>query len=183
MTQHVLLTMVAPPLLLLGRPWPRMLKPFASSVRRPVARAMLVGSTLEPCGRSAAGSPRPCRRSSRSRSCCSAWHLPALYDLTLRYGFVHDAEHLLFFTTALLLWAHLIPGAAGRPQLSDGQRAAYGTAGLLVSWVLAVVLGLRARRLSTPRTRRLRVVPAGSPRSRTSRSPRESCGSPPRCRS
>ena len=30
MTQHVLLTMLAPPLLLLGRPWPRLVKPTRS---------------------------------------------------------------------------------------------------------------------------------------------------------
>ena len=77
MTQHVLLTMVAPPLLLLGRPWPRMLKPFAPSVRRPVARAVLVGTDPR-----AAAQRRPlaragrCRRSSRSRSCCSAGTCP-----------------------------------------------------------------------------------------------------------
>ena len=70
------------------------------------------------------------------------WHLPALYDLTLRSVFVHDLEHLLFFSTALLLWVHLVPAATARPKLSDGQRVAYGTGALLVSWVLAVVLGL-----------------------------------------
>ena len=64
MTQHVLLTMVAPPLLLLGRPWPRMLKPFAPSVRRPVARAVLVGPTLGPLRRIGRwlARPLPCVR-------------------------------------------------------------------------------------------------------------------------
>ena len=68
------------------------------------------------------------------------WHVPALYDLTLRNGLVHDLEHALFFLTASVLWVHLVPGATGRPQLSDGQRVAYGTAALLVGWVLALVL-------------------------------------------
>ena len=142
MTQHVLLTMVAPPLLLLGRPWPRMLKPLAPSVRRPVARAVLVGPTLGPLrriGRSLA-SPRPSFVA--FSVVLLGWHLPALYDLTLRNVFVHDLEHVLFFSTALLLWVHLVPAATARPKLSDGQRVAYGTAALLVSWVLAVVLGL-----------------------------------------
>jgi cytochrome c oxidase assembly factor CtaG len=71
-----------------------------------------------------------------------AWHVPALYDLTLRYTLVHDLEHTLFFGTALLFWVHLVPGASGRPQLGDGARAVYGTAALLVSWILAIVLGL-----------------------------------------
>ena len=52
---------------------------------------------------------------------------------------------MLFFSTALLFWVHLVPAATARPQLSDGQRVAYGTAALLVSWVLAVVLGFASR--------------------------------------
>jgi cytochrome c oxidase assembly factor CtaG len=70
------------------------------------------------------------------------WHLPALYDLTLRNGLAHDLEHALFFGTALLVWTHLIPGTTGRPQLTDGARAAYATATLLVSWVLAIILAV-----------------------------------------
>ena len=54
---------------------------------------------------------------------------------------MHDAEHLLFFSTALLMWLHLVPAATARPRLSAGERVAYGTAVLLVTWVLAVVLG------------------------------------------
>jgi putative membrane protein len=141
MTQHVLLTMVAPPLLLLGHPWPRMLKPFAPSVRRPVVRAVLVGATLAPVRRVGRWLARPLPALVAFSVVLLGWHLPALYDLTLRNLFVHDLEHLLFFSTALLLWVQLIPSATPRPKLSDGQRVAYGTAALLVSWVLAVVLG------------------------------------------
>ena len=141
MTQHVLLTMVAPPLLLLGRPWPRMLKPFAPSVRRPVARAVLVGPTLGPLRRLGRWISKPLPAFVAFSIVLLGWHLPALYDLTLRNVFAHDLEHMLFFSTALLMWVHLVPGAAARPKLSDGQRVAYGTAALLVSWVLAVVLG------------------------------------------
>ncbi|HEX7525395.1 MAG TPA: cytochrome c oxidase assembly protein [Gaiellaceae bacterium] len=141
MTQHVLLTMVAPPLLLLGRPWPRMLKPFAASVRRPVARAVLVGPTLGPTRTAGRWVARPLPAFVAFSAVLLGWHVPALYDLTLRDGLVHDVEHLLFSATSLLLWVHLVPGATPRPQLSDGQRVAYGTGALLVSWVLAVVLG------------------------------------------
>jgi cytochrome c oxidase assembly factor CtaG len=142
MTQHVLLTMVAPPLVLLGRPWPRLLKPFAPSVRRPVVRAVLVGRTLAPLRSVGRRLAAPLPAFVLFSVVLLGWHVPALYDLTLRNVLVHDLEHTLFVSTALLFWVHLLPGATGRPQLSDGQRALYGTAGLLVSWVLAVVLGL-----------------------------------------
>src|ERR1700693_4770656 len=48
MVQHVLLMMVAPPLLLLGRPWPRLSRPLPLEIRRPLARAVLAGPRLAP---------------------------------------------------------------------------------------------------------------------------------------
>jgi cytochrome c oxidase assembly factor CtaG len=142
MTQHVLLTMVAPPLILLGRPWPRVFRPVPLRVRRPVARAVLAGTTLGPARRAARWLGGPLPAFALFNLTLLAWHLPVLYDLTLRNGVVHDFEHALFFTTALVFWVHLLPGATGRPALADGVRVAYGTGALLVSWVLAVVIGL-----------------------------------------
>jgi putative membrane protein len=139
MTQHVLLTMVAPPLLLLGRPWPRMLRPLPGRVRRPAARRVL---TLPPLQALASRLASPVVAFALFNTTLLVWHVPALYDLTLRDGPVHDLEHALFFSTALLFWVHLLP--SGRPRLSDGARVAYGTGALLVSWVLAIVLGLAA---------------------------------------
>ena len=51
MVQHVLLMMVAPPLLLLGRPWPRIVRPLPLGVRRPLARGVLAGPALAPVRR------------------------------------------------------------------------------------------------------------------------------------
>jgi putative membrane protein len=142
MVQHVLLMMVAPPLLLLGRPWPRLSRPLPLGVRRPLARAVLAGPTLAPARSLVRWLASPLPAFALFNGMLLAWHLPVLYDLTLRDGLVHDAEHALFFSTALLFWVHLIPGATGRPRLSDGARAVYGAAALGVSWVLAVVLAL-----------------------------------------
>ena len=142
MVQHVLLMMVAPPLLLLGRPWPRLVRPLPLEVRRPIARGVLAGSTLAPVRRAFRRLAAPLPSFALFNATLLLWHLPALYDLTLRSTLVHDLEHALFFGTALLFWVHLVPGASGRPQLGDGARVVYGTAALLVSWILAVVLGL-----------------------------------------
>ena len=108
MVQHVLLTMVAPPLLLLGRPWPEL---------RPLPRC-----------RPAAVSPVRSTPAGRSRRRLAAfvlfngvllaWHIPVLYDSTLRNAGVHDLEHAMFFVTALLFWPHLVP-TSRRPRLSD----------------------------------------------------------------
>jgi cytochrome c oxidase assembly factor CtaG len=136
MVQHVLLTMVAPPLILLGRPWPRSVRALPLSARRAIARG------LHACRALAA----PLVAFVLFNAVLLAWHLPALFDLTLRNEAVHDLEHALFFTTALLFWAHLTP-TSRRPRLSAAQRVAYGVGAILVSWVLAVVLGFASHPL------------------------------------
>jgi len=142
MVQHVLLTAIAPPLLLLGRPWPRVSRPLPLGFRRPLARTVLVGGTLSPARRVARWLTAPVVALVLARGTLLAWHLPVLYDLTLRNALVHNLEHALFFGTAMLFWMHLVPGATARPRLSRGQCVAYGTAALLLGWVLAVVLAV-----------------------------------------
>jgi cytochrome c oxidase assembly factor CtaG len=136
MVQHVLLTMVAPPLILLGRPWPRSVRPLPIRVRSTIARALLA------CRFVAA----PLVAFVLFNGVLLAWHLPVLFDLTLRNKGVHDLEHALFLGTALLFWTHLVP-TSRRPRLRAPQRVAYGVGAILVSWVLAVVLGFASHPL------------------------------------
>jgi cytochrome c oxidase assembly factor CtaG len=136
MVQHVLLTMVAPPLILLGRPWPRSVRALPLGVRRVIARS------LHACRVLAA----PIVAFIRFNGVLLAWHLPALFDLTLRNEAVHDLEHVLFLVTALLFWTHLAP-TSRRPRLCAARRVAYGVGAILVSWVLAVVLGFASHPL------------------------------------
>jgi cytochrome c oxidase assembly factor CtaG len=136
MVQHVLLTMVAPPLILLGRPWPRSVRALPLGVRRVVARS------LHACRVLAA----PLVAFLVFNVVLLAWHVPVLFDLTLRNEVVHDLEHALFLVTALLFWTHLTP-TSRRPRLGAAQRIAYGVGAILVSWVLAVVLGFASHPL------------------------------------
>lgn len=136
MVQHVLLTMVAPPLILLGRPWPRSVRALPLGARRVIARS------LHACRVLAA----PIVAFILFNGILLAWHLPVLFDLTLRNGAVHDLEHALFLVTALLFWTHLAP-TSRRPRLGAAQRVAYGVGAILVSWVLAVVLGFASHPL------------------------------------
>ena len=139
MVQHVLLTMVAPPLVLLGRPWPRCVRGLPLGARRVIARG------LHACGFMAA----PVIAFVLFNGVLLAWHVPVLFDLTLRNEGVHDLEHALFFVTALLFWTHLAP-TSRRPRLRPAQRIAYGIGAILVSWVLAVVLGFASQPLYAP---------------------------------
>jgi putative membrane protein len=136
MVQHVLLTMVAPPLLLLGRPWPRTIRSLPLAARRAIARVLLA------CRPVAA----PVVAFVLFNGVLVAWHVPALFDLTLRNEAVHDLEHALFLSTALLFWVHLVP-TSRRPRLQVLPRIAYGVGAILVSWALAVVLGFASHPL------------------------------------
>lgn len=146
MVQHVLLMMVAPPLLLLGRPWPRLTRALPLEVRRPLARTVLVGEALSTVRRAATALASPVPAFVLFNGVLLMWHVPYLFDLTLRNTLVHDLEHALFFGTGLLYWLHLTPPGARR-RLSDAQRIAYGIGAIIVSWGLAVVLGFASHPL------------------------------------
>src|SRR5208282_6510735 len=66
-----------------------------------------------------------------------AWHVPALFDATLRSTTLHALEHTLFFLTALMFWKQVIPSPPLRARLLDVERVVYLIGGMIVSWALA----------------------------------------------
>jgi putative membrane protein len=88
MVQHLVLTLVFPPLLLWGIPgWllrPLALRPgiypLARAVSRPWVAALLFSASL------------------------AFWHLGSYYDLMMRNHEVHVATHLIFMVTATIMW-------------------------------------------------------------------------------
>jgi putative copper resistance protein D len=102
MVQHLLLTLVAPPLLILGHPLELALRALRPEPRRTLAR-LLAGRTV----RTATSLP-------------VAWsafaivmlgsHLPALYQAAVRHPALHDLEHALYVASALLFWLPLLDG-------------------------------------------------------------------------
>ena len=88
MVQHLLLILVAPPLLVAGTPgW--LLRPL---VRLP--QVLAAGRFLT----------HPVIAFIIFSFVLSVWHMPALYDLTLHNHVAHISEHLLFITTAAIMW-------------------------------------------------------------------------------
>ncbi len=88
MVQHMLLTMVVPPLLLLGTPgW--LLRPL---LRRPAVARVARGLTW------------PVVAFALFNGDFWLWHAPALYNLTLENEWLHALEHLTFIATAVLNW-------------------------------------------------------------------------------
>jgi putative membrane protein len=142
MTQHVLLLVVAAPLIVLARPWMRLWRSLPLSWRRSLARTLGPGPSPGALWRLARGLGRPLPSFVLFAGVLVAWHVPALFDATLRSETVHVLEHTLFFATALMFWKQLIHSPPLRATLSQPARVGYVVAAMVVSWGLAVVLAL-----------------------------------------
>jgi cytochrome c oxidase assembly factor CtaG len=101
MIQHLVLMMVAPPLLLLGAP----LLPLLRGLPRPVLQRGLglffSSRVLQRLGQFLTH-PIVCLIAFTVSNV--AWHLPVLYELALRSDFWHNAQHICFLGTGLLFW-------------------------------------------------------------------------------
>lgn len=105
MLQHLLLAMIVPPLLLLGLPeeW----RAFDRIRVAPLASIIIFNIVL------------------------AVWHLPFLYDATLRNEPLHVLEHLSFLATGILFWWPIIqPSRSARAMTTVGKIAYLGFAGV-----------------------------------------------------
>lgn len=148
MTQHELLTMVAPPLLLLGNPLPAILWALPWRARQVSQRLLVPGSHV--------------RRAIRVLTLpwvtwplyvitLWAWHHPAMYGASLRSELVHDAQHLSFFATAVLFWWPVIdPAPHLHGYLHHGLRVAYVVPAAFQSQALGLIFAFFAGRALYP---------------------------------
>ena len=136
MLQHILLLTVAPPLMLLGKPWPRMWRAFPLGPRTKVARTLARARWLAPLRALA----RPIPAWILFNATIVGWHIPAAYDATLTSGVIHAIEHAMFFFIGLLFWARVIDPGPLRPRLVWPVRIAYAASTMVVGWLLATTL-------------------------------------------
>ena len=121
MVQHLLLMLVAPPLLILGTPgWvirPFLNHPFVAKLWRtavhPVVAFLLFNGVL------------------------LLWHLPAMYDSTLNQHGIHIVEHLMFMGTAVLMWWPVLSSLHEYPRLAYPWQVLY----LFLLSLLPAVIG------------------------------------------
>jgi putative membrane protein len=102
MVQHLVLTLIVPPLLIVGTPgW--MLRPL---IARPAVRAFAVRAL------------KPAACFTIFNLVLAAWHLPPLYNLALAHHNVHIAQHLLFISASVVMWWPLMSPLDELPRLS-----------------------------------------------------------------
>ncbi len=102
MAQHLVLTLVFPPLLLYGTPaWvvrpllaPRWVTPLARWATRPLAAGALFSVPI------------------------TLWHFPQFYEAALEHHPLHIAQHLVFLATAVIMWWPLLSPVPELPRAS-----------------------------------------------------------------
>jgi putative membrane protein len=147
MTAHMLLLTVAPPLLLLGAPWPRVWSPLPVAVRGPIERGLGRARWSAPLRSLAKLLARPLPAWLVANAVLVVWHIPVLFDSTLHNGPGHALEHALFLVSALAFWAQVIDTPPVQARLDQLGRAVYVTGAMVVSWILALVLLFAPRAL------------------------------------
>jgi putative membrane protein len=140
MVQHVFLLTVVPPLVILGRPWPRVWLPFPVQARRSVARGVARGSWAAPLRLLSTAVAKPAVAWALMAAAIGAWHVPSLYDAAVRNEGIHFAEHACFLVTALVYWGTLLDAPPVRARVDYLRRAAWFAAGAVPGWILAIVL-------------------------------------------
>ncbi|MGB8685177.1 MAG: cytochrome c oxidase assembly protein [Candidatus Binatus sp.] len=129
MTQHLLLMIVAPPLILAGAPAIAIVRGLPPTIAKAIVGPLLRSSRVR---RLFAWLTEPLVCWIAFVAATWGWHLPATFQLALRSDGWHVVEHACFFTTALMFWYPVIqpwPSVARWPRwamlpyllLADGQ--------------------------------------------------------------
>jgi putative membrane protein len=147
MLQHLLLIMVAAPLLILGDPSITMLRGVPLAARRRALGALSHQSWLSTIGRGISWIMLPLPAVIIFLADLYLWHWSPLFNLTLQNDTIHVTEHICFLLTALLFWSQIIDQRAVHARLTYVQRAAYTVLAAAAGNVLAMFLVFTPRPL------------------------------------
>ena len=130
MVQHLLLTLVVPPLLLAGIPsW------MADALVRRLGRVRALGAL-------ARAATRPVPALALYTVALVGWHLPGLYVAALEHHPLHIVEHVALMATALVAWWPVLSPSALLPRLHYGAQILYLFAfGIPMTVVAAMITG------------------------------------------
>jgi len=137
MVEHLLLTIGAPPLLLLGKPLLPWLWGLPQQERRGVAKLIGPTSLAAQLGTLLAD---PKVALTLYVSTFAFWHVPTLYDAAQGQSLVHYLEHLTFFVTAIFFWWPVIHPTGGTRSLSKVASIGYFSVPMFESTLIGALL-------------------------------------------
>ncbi len=147
MTQHLLLTMVAPPLLWLGSPLVPMLRGLPTPVRAywvaPLIRSRLTRRCF--CRLT-----HPFLALPLFVAATWFWHIPVFYNIALRSTGWHYLQHTCFLGTALLFWYPVVRPYPAQPRWSHWLLFPYLILADVQNTVLSALLTFSDRVLYAP---------------------------------
>jgi cytochrome c oxidase assembly factor CtaG len=137
MLQHLLLMMVAPPLVWLGEP----LFPLLRSLPRPVRIYWVAPLFRSPLLRRLFGRlTHPAWALALFVGATWLWHVPVLYELALRSDGWHYLQHACFLGTGLLFWYPVVRPYPSRPRWSAWLLLPYLLAADVQNTILSALL-------------------------------------------
>jgi putative membrane protein len=123
MVQHLLLTMVASPLVLLGNPLALVLWGLPSGARLALAATLRPGARLRAALAALTFLPVS---GLLYVATVWVWHLPFMYDAAAEHELVHVVEHATFLAAAILFWWPIVlPAPRLRPRPHPGFQILY----------------------------------------------------------
>lgn len=142
MIQHLLLIMIAPPLLLLANPMPFLLWGLPQKLRLSIGRGMSrLFNKDSQSGRLIRRLTTPGLIWLLFVITVFGWHDPGLYNLALESELVHDLEHLMFFAAGMLFWWHVVgAGPVLHKQFGQFGKIAYVLAAIPPNMALGIFL-------------------------------------------
>lgn len=143
MAQHLLLTMVATPLVLLGNPLPLVLWGLPGGARLALAATLRPGARLRAALTALTFLPVS---GLLYVATVWVWHLPFMYDAAAEHELVHVLEHATFLAAAILFWWPIVlPAPRLRPRLHPGFQILYLVLATAQNTALGMALTLPER--------------------------------------
>ena len=141
MVQHLLLMLIAPPLLLMGAPVVMVLRGLPAFMQRPVFVTVARNRVMRRITRTLLHSHVAL---GLFLATLWLWHVPQLYSAAVDDDVIHLLEHTTFFWPAIFFWWNVVDSWPFRARLSAPRRLLYiffATAGLKLVGVLITVSG------------------------------------------
>ena len=145
MVQHMLLQMVAPPLIVLGGPWLPVWRLVSLPTRRRVSRWLVQSSGAAPLRLAARVLGLPSVAWVLFIGTIALSHLPRVFDLALRDASFHQGEHALFLGLGLLFWSRALDSPPVRARLGPPRAVVFFLTAIAAEALLAlVIMGARS---------------------------------------